>query len=832
MSFERATSSRAPRASSIMTRLGIAAVAALSAAPTALSANKGVDPEALLEQLTLDEKLQFFHGDANTYVGFVPGVPRLGIPAITMQDGPQGFRQPDSVVTTGSSTQFPSNLAIGATFDHRIAYYYAKFIAKEFRGKGANMLLGPGVCLNRVPYDGRNFEYLSGEDPVLGAEMAPYYVQGALSENTMTSVKHFIFNNQETEREYVSSEVPEQVGMEYYMKPFIAGVEAGASSIMCAYNKVNGTYACENADVMKRLEKFSDNYFVMSDWGATHSSFKAANAGLAMEMPTGIHMSPENMKKALAEKKLDMKTVDGLVLRTLKALKQAGQLDGKFPNSGDVMANVTLPLHKMAATIFVAESMILLHNQFRPHTGNGNSKPLPLSLEKGKKAEKVFPVGCGHELITGGGGSGHVLPSMTVTVAQVLQQNNLLAQSMEDADAVVYCFSEYSAENSDRSWLGVKGPASIPTDELKKQIEAVAADKSKKLILYVSTPGPFLLPMELSKTDAVLVNIFPGERAGEALAAVLFGRMSPNGKLPFALPNVENEQKMSKEQYPGVGPVHGTHAHYTENLEFGYRWYQARNIQPKFHFGHGLSYGLETAHITNVFWAKEKNLVRFCVEHQEPAVENTAQVEKRSLVSVLAEEASNFVTANLKTTAHFQPPEHEFLRGRFLSQSQLFTQLVEAPVQPTTAAAKLGSGRPTSELLQEAVSQLQKQLKEEGNKQALSLHGTENFDLINLHESSKQIPVKVSVQFYVKHRGRKFLELVQFASVDNVIPNEKSCSLAMYEPPVQWDVSSAKMVRVPEFDLFVSKNGISEAEYVGTYNHDTEAASEPEVLFA
>eukprot|EP00392_Amoebophrya_sp_AT5.2_P010443 g10503.t1 len=772
--------------------------------------------------MTVDEKLRFFHGENHTYVGWVSGVDRLGIPPIVMQDGPQGFRQPDfAPMATGSSTQFPCNLAVGATFDQRLAFYYGKFIAKEFRGKGANMLLGPGVNVNRIPVNGRNFEYLSGEDPTLGAEMAPRYVQGALTENTMTSVKHFIFNNQETQRMYYSAEVPQQVEMEYYMKPFIAGVEAGAGSVMCSYNRViNGTYACENPNTLKRLEKFSDRYFVMSDWGATHSGAKALKAGLAMEMPFAAYMSMEELKKALDDKSLPMKTVDGLVLRALKALKETGQLDGMYPgNTGSVYYNVTSPLQKMTATILAAESMILLWNQFRAGnsvvvaTSKSGSSTSSLPLPLNPSTEKVETVGCGYpEMIVGGGGSGHVEPSHVVTVDEVLKKSGLLVEEGSGApaaDATLFCFSTYSAENGDRANLEVEGPK----DQLKKMATSQAS-KGRKILVFVSTPGPFLLPVELGEADAILAGVFPGERTGEALAAVLYGRMSPNGKLPFALPNKENEQGMTEAQYPGTPTPDEFHLRtkYTENLSFGYRWYQQHNVQPKFHFGHGLSYGIADLYVTNVMWAREKNSVHFCVENR-PGM--------GQLVDGMKKEAAKKISVLLAARS----------------------------AQPADGLLSLGSGATSIRLLDNAVAKLQRKIAQEGPSALIYKQGSaSDFELINLKEAAAA-PVKVSVQFYVRHGDRKFMELLQFTALENVFPNEKSCSSVVFEPPQYWDVEGEVMSTAdfepPQYwdvegevmrhalvyDLFVSTNGIDAAQWVGTYNRKAISAEEPEVVF-
>ncbi|CAD7971812.1 unnamed protein product [Amoebophrya sp. A25] len=772
----------------------------------------GVDPVALLEQLTLDEKLHFFHGVNRVYVGYIDGVDRLGIPPVVMMDGPQGFRQPDQAMSArGSSTAFPCNLAIGATFDRRIAFMYGKFIAKEFRGKGANMLLGPGVNVNRIPRNGRNFEYLSGEDPVLGAEMAPEYVQGAFTENTMTSVKHFIFNNQETERMFYSADVPQQVGMEYYMKPFIAGVQAGAGSVMCSYNRINGTYACENPNTMRRLMKYSDRFFIMSDWGATHATEQSLKAGLTMEMP-GIpteYFSPEKMKALIADGSIPMPVIDDLVLRTLKALKESGQLDGNFPKEGNVYNNVTTPLQKTASTIFAAEGLILLKNDLARSQMNG----YPLPLNPVKSAETIATTNCGADLIVLGGGSGAVIPSHTVTIDEVLAHNGLLVGDASKSDAVLYCFSTYSAENGDRADLEVEGPHKELAEKIAESKKAGA--KKQKIIVFVSTPGPFLMPMDPADVDAILMGVFPGERAGEAVAAVLYGRMSPNGKLPFALPNKENEQEMTKSQYPGVGAVNHTHAEYTENREFGYRWYQAHNVMPKYHFGHGLSYGINKMLVTNINWAKEKNGVYFCVENQAPVA---SSMMASATAEVLVETKRSLLQKDTSATP--------VLRGE-TNKPEL---LVETN-KPQDGLLSLGSGETAITLLENAVAKLQREIARKGpSALVLTPDMEKHFGLIDL-KAAAPAPTKISVQFYVKHSGRPFMELLQFTALENIYPGEKTCGHVVYDLPSYWSLEEQMMKVAPVWDLFVSTNGVSEAQWVGTYNRAQSQMEEPEVVF-
>ena len=183
------------------------------------------------------------------YIGNLPGAP--GVPALAMQDASAGFRTffPESI---GTVTAWPSMLALAATWDEALVERVAAAIGAEFAAKGANVVLGPGLNVHRSPLGGRNWEYLSGEDPVLGARLAARYVKGVQSQNVLAVMKHFAFNQQETERASVSSDVAEKVAFELYYPPFKAAVDAGVGAVMCAYNKANGTKSCGNSDLLQR----------------------------------------------------------------------------------------------------------------------------------------------------------------------------------------------------------------------------------------------------------------------------------------------------------------------------------------------------------------------------------------------------------------------------------------------------------------------------------------------------------------------------------------------------------------------------------------------------
>lgn len=195
----------------------------------------------LLHRMNISEKIHMLHGSGSGYIGNVAANTRLGIPALKLNDGPQGFRDD---AHPGTTTSWPSALTIGASWDLDLARQWGEAMGEEFYDKGANVQLGPGMCLARVPRNGRNFEYVSGEDPFLGFTMVQPVVQGIQSRGVVANAKHWVNNNQETQRGSINEVVDERTQFEMYYPPFEGAVRAGVGSVMCSYNKINGFWSC------------------------------------------------------------------------------------------------------------------------------------------------------------------------------------------------------------------------------------------------------------------------------------------------------------------------------------------------------------------------------------------------------------------------------------------------------------------------------------------------------------------------------------------------------------------------------------------------------------
>ena len=542
----------------------------------------------LVSNMTDVEKFTMLGGFIDIYAGNIRGVPRLDIPDILMSDGPQGFRGG----ILGSSTQWPCTLNIASSWDRDFALHFGSAMGQEFRDKGANVQLGPGICIARVPRNGRNFEYISGEDPYLGSVLVKPIIKGIQSQGVMANAKHWVNNNQEINRMSVSVSVTERTQWEIYYPPFQAAVEAGVLSFMCSYNKIDGDWACENKKTLDDL-KYGMGFdgWVMSDWGATHSLEKAVHAGLDQEMGRAEYWKPNLLAEAVEKGSISMAAIDDKVTRMLTSMYKIGLLENKF-QYGNIWNNVTSDSHNKLARKLC--STILLKNK-------NNILPLPLTTNNTKELtiSVIGDAGSTHP-ITGGGGSGNVTPPYTISPLQGVQNavemlsaayhveyypssvSNDEVENIVKSDFIIYSTGTSSHEAEDRENL------SLPAED-ESLISELASQAGNKMIVTIVSPGAILMPWA-NEVQAILLQFFPGQEAGNALADVLFGHISPSGKLPLTMPNFENEVQFSQEAYPGVPADNPQNVTYEEGLLVGYRWYNHNNVTPKFAFGFGLSY--------------------------------------------------------------------------------------------------------------------------------------------------------------------------------------------------------------------------------------------------
>lgn len=544
---------------------------------TALTAEQRAD--ALLAAMTLGEKAALLNGAGGSYVGNLPANSRLGIPSLNLQDGPAGFRNP----AAGDTTAFPAPITLAATWDVALARQYGVCMGQEFAGKGAGVILGPMMNTARAYQAGRNFEGY-GEDPVLSGALASAEIQGLQSQGVIATAKHFVCNDQETDRTLVSSDVDERTRQEIYYPPFLASVRAGAGAFMGSYNRVNGRFACEHEALRATVKKtWGFDGFVMSDWNAGLSTIAGALNGMDSEMYCASQFTSNSLYAALQSGLVASADSDEMAHRVLATMFRFGLFDR--PAAGNLYSSVTNAAHAQLARDVAAQGMVLLKN---------SGGILPLNPASVHTIAVIGSAASSSPISTGGGSAGVSLPynvtplngitaragaGITVRYTQGDGGNIAGAVSLaQSSDVAIVCVGQQTSEGSDRSSL------SLPGDQDALVSAVAAANPRTIVVLYCSSAT--LMPWS-AQVAASLAAWYPGQENGRALASVLFGDVNPSGKLPVSFPaSASLVPASTAAQFPGVSG----HVAYSEGLQVGYRWFDAQNVAPLYPFGHGLSY--------------------------------------------------------------------------------------------------------------------------------------------------------------------------------------------------------------------------------------------------
>jgi beta-glucosidase len=565
----------------------LTAVAGLTLAPNAAARPAGNSPPkgsdwqraaALVAEMTLDEKITELHGVQNDqHKRYVPGIDRLGIPPLVVTNGPAGAGPGDDP-TQQPATALPAPISLAATWDSSAAREYGKITGAESGDLGATFVESPDINIARVPQNGRSFEGY-GEDPYLVGQMAVANIKGIQSQGEIADVKHYAANNQETQRGTNNSVVDERTLHEIYLPAFEASIKDGkAGALMCAYPHVNGTFACEDNELLTNVlrDDWGFQGFVSSDFGATHSTVASAKAGLDLEMPTGAYFGSA-MKTAVQNGDIDVNTIDTMLTRRFATMMEFGLFDHP-PTAQPIPAQQ----HGAAARKLAAEGTVLLKND--PASG-GKSPVLPLDAKKIHSIAVVGPYA--GAAATGGGGSSKVLPLYTVDpVTGIKNRVDYLdgsdpaaaASAARADDAALVMVGDNETEGKDRATLSLEGNQ----DDL---ISAVA-DANPSTVVVVKSGAPVLMPW-VDKVAGIVEAWYPGEEDGNALSSVLFGDVNPSGKLPVTFPaKADDVPANTPAQYPGINQ----NVEYSEGVNVGYRHYDSEGITPLFPFGAGLSY--------------------------------------------------------------------------------------------------------------------------------------------------------------------------------------------------------------------------------------------------
>jgi len=542
------------------------------------------DIQAILDQMTLEEKAALCTG-ASTWTT-VP-VERLGVPAMMMTDGPHGVRRVPDVTSVGApslpATCFPTASCLASSWDPSLLQQVGEALGEEAVALDVDVLLGPGANMKRTPRCGRNFEYFS-EDPFLAGELAAAFINGVQSQGVGTSLKHFAVNNQETERFRIDAIVDERTLREIYLPAFETAVVKGKPwTVMCAYNKLNGAYCSEHhallVDILKHEWGFDG--LVVSDWGAVHDRVKALQGGLDLEMPGPQERRVRAVVEAVRAGALDEAVLDEAVRRILGVIFRAAETPkgGQFDAAG----------HHAFARKVAGEGIVLLKN-------NGIlplQKPLRIAVIGRSAKEPHFQ----------GGGSSHINPTMVdIPFDEVWKLAGAAQLTYSEGYPATPAFEQAlideavaAARAADVALLYVALPGFIESEgydradlDLTPQqvalIQAVCAAQPHTVVI-LNNGSALAMSEWIDGAAAVLEAWMMGQAGGGAIADVLFGKISPSGKLAETFP-VRSANTPAHINFPGGnGQVR-----YGEGIFIGYRYYDAKGVPVLFPFGHGLSY--------------------------------------------------------------------------------------------------------------------------------------------------------------------------------------------------------------------------------------------------
>lgn len=615
----------------------------------------GKDIKTLISQMTLEEKASLCSGMDNWHT---KPIERLGIPSIMMSDGPHGLRKEDENSEEGilkksiPSTCFPTAATTACSWDRGLIKQLGKALAEECQAEEVDIILGPAINIKRSPLCGRNFEYFS-EDPYLSGQLATAYIQAVQSLGVGTSLKHYVANNQEHRRFTINEIIDERTLREIYLTNFEGPVKEGKPwTVMCSYNRINGTLASENkytlTDILRNEWGFEG--FVVSDWGAVNERVEAIKAGLDLEMPSSYGVGDKKIIEAVKRGELDEKVLDQTVERLLKIIFKA--IENRKEN-----ATYNKEEHHKLARKIAAESIVLLKNQ---------DNILPIKKEGTIAIIGGFAKNPRYQ----GGGSSHVNPTKLDNalneIEKIVQEKvkiiyeegysletdemnqGLIEKAKEAAKksdvAIIFAGlpERYESEGYDRTHM------KMPENH-NKLIEEVTKVQPNTIVV-LSNGSPVEMPW-VDKVKGIIESYLGGQAGAGAVADILFGEVTPSGKLAETFPKKLNHNP-SYLNFPGEG----NKVEYREGVFVGYRYYDKKEIEPLFPFGYGLSY--TTFEYTDVTVDKKEITDKETIE-VKVKVKNTGKVKGKEIVQLYVKDIESTLNRPEKELKGFEKIELE-----------------------------------------------------------------------------------------------------------------------------------------------------------------------------
>lgn len=543
--------------------------------------------DSMIALMTLEEKALMIGGNR---MFFTNAIPRLDIPGVKFADATRGIHLRDKFMgyeydnKIDSSTAMPCPILLASTWNEKLSAQYAKAIGEECKAAGIPVLLGPGMNIYRISQCGRNFEYF-GEDPFLAARMIENYVVGLQNTGTIATLKHFVANNTEYYRKKSNSVVDERTLHEIYFPAFKAGIDAGAMAVMTSYNLLNGEWAGQSRKVISNYleEQLGFNWLVMTDWWSVNDGVRLIKSGQDLEMPASD--ATKDAEQLVQEGKVAEKDLDSMVHSLLKTLYA---MDA-FKREAQPKLIEKFSQHEKTALQVAREGVVLLRNK---------NNILPIA----RTTNNILLTGPYADKVAEGGGAAHVDGYNKIPLNQALRQEfgeklkyipKPSEQDIKTADVVLLSIGTSDNEAWDR-------PFALP-DSINDLIDKISSLNKNTVVIVNSGSGVNMSPWN-EKVAAILYAWYPGQIGNVATAEIISGKVNPSGRLPVTI-----EKKFSDspgygylpegaEFYEGWEAAAAEKDHevydvvYDEGLLVGYRWYEARDIEPLYPFGHGLSY--------------------------------------------------------------------------------------------------------------------------------------------------------------------------------------------------------------------------------------------------